>query len=436
MCDTPPTTPTGPSLPASDDSRTAKNPAPEPRTPGASGPLRGLRVLELGSIVAAPFAARLVADLGAEVIKVEAPDAPDPMRGWGHETIDGHSLWWPLQARNKKLVTINLREQRGQDLFADLAGEVDAVIENFRPGTLERWNLPYERLCEDNPRLVLVRISGFGQTGVNAPRASYAAVAEAVGGLRYINGYGDRPPPRFGISLGDSLGSFFAVQGLLSAIYERDVAGSGLGQVVDVSLAESCFAMLESAVPEYDRLGVVREPAGTRLKNVAPSNLYTTGDGKWLVIAANQDSLFRRLCKAMGEPELARDPRFADHESRAEHQDEVEQIVASWAARHDAATLESRLAEHGVAFGRVQSVADIVADPMYGERAMLIEHDDEVLGPLLGPGVVPKFSRTPGEVRWSGQWEPGCDNDAVLGALRTAQELRDLATAGVISGGD
>ncbi|MEN3281808.1 MAG: formyl-CoA transferase [Solirubrobacteraceae bacterium] len=416
------------------DTDTDETPEPDHATlpRGSSGPLDGLRVIELGSIVAAPFAARLVADLGADVIKVEAPDAPDAMRGWGHGTVDGRSLWWPLQARNKRLVTINLRQQQGQDLFTDLAAGVDAVIENFRPGTLERWNLGYERLAEANPGLVLVRISGFGQTGPSAPRASYAAVAEAVGGLRYINGYGDRPPPRFGISLGDSLGSLFAVQGLLAAIHERDVTGSGLGQIVDVSLAESSFALLESAVAEYDRLGIVREPSGSRLKNVAPSNLYTTRDEQWVVIAANQDSLFRRLCAAMGRPELATDSRFADHASRSRHQDEIEQLVQDWARAHEAAELEAVLEAHGVAFGRVQSVRDIVADPQYRAREMLVEHDDEALGPILGPGVVPKFSRTPGAIRWSGRWEAGRDNAEVLGPLRAADALRALHDDGVI----
>jgi formyl-CoA transferase len=400
----------------------------------SSGPLEGMRVIELGSIVAAPFAARLVADLGADVLKVEAPDAPDPMREWGHGTVDGRSLWWPLQARNKRLVTIDLRRPRGQELFADLAAGADAIVENFRPGTLERWNLGYERLSELNPRLVLVRISGFGQTGPNAPRASYAAVAEAVGGLRYLNGYGDRPPPRFGISLGDSLGSLFAVQGLLAAIYERDVAGSGLGQMVDVSLAEACFAMLESTVAEYDRLGVVREPSGSRLRSVAPSNLYTTRDGRWMVIAANQDSLFRRLCDAMGRPELADDPRFADHAGRSTNQEEIEEIVGAWVAKNDAQTLETLLTEHGVAFGPVQSAADIVADPQYQAREMLVRHDDQDIGPVLGPGVIPKFSRTPGAIRWSGRWRPGADNADVLGELRTREELSELEREGVIGG--
>jgi succinyl-CoA---D-citramalate CoA-transferase len=406
---------------------------PNPRSRG-TGPLEGLRVLELGSIVAAPFAARLIADLGADLIKVEAPDAPDPMRAWGRGTVDGRSLWWPLQSRNKRLVAIDLRRPRGQELFADLAAGADAVVENFRPGTLERWNLGYDRLSAANPGLVLVRISGFGQTGPSAPRASYAAVAEAVGGLRYLNGYGDRPPPRFGISLGDSLGSLFAVQGLLAAIYERDVAGSGLGQVVDVSLAEACFALLESTVAEYDRLGVVREPSGSRLKSVAPSNLYTTRDGQWIVIAANQDSLFRRLCNAMGRPELADDPRFADHTGRSTNQDEIEEIVGAWVAEHDASDLESVLTEFEVAFGPVQSAADIVADPQYKARDMLVRHDDEAIGPVLGPGVIPKFSRTPGSIRWSGRWQAGTDNAEVLGPLRTQAELAELEREGIIGG--
>ena len=254
-----------------------------------AGPLAGVRVLELGMLLAGPFTGRLLGDMGAEVIKVEPPGQPDPLREWGKARYQGRSLWWPVQSRNKKCITLNLREAKGQELLLELARRSDVLVENFRPGTLERWNLGPEQLWEANPKLVVARVSGYGQTGPYAPRAGFASVAEAMGGIRHINGFPDEPPPRLHISLGDSLAGMFATQGILAALYKRDALGFGRGQVVDVSLVESCFALLESMVPEYDRLGIVRGPGGTGLKGVAPSNIFKSEDGKWIVIAANAD---------------------------------------------------------------------------------------------------------------------------------------------------
>ena len=398
----------------------------------SAGPLDGVRILEVGAVVAGPFAARMLADLGAEVIKVEAPDAPDAMRAWGRGTVGDRGLWWPIQARNKKLVTIDLRREAGQEVFVELAATADVVIENLRPGTLERWNLGPDRLCGRNARLILARVSGFGQTGPYSPRPAYAAVAEAMGGMRFINGYPGEHPPRFGVSLGDSLAALFAVQGILAALYERE--SSGLGQVVDISLMESCFAMLESAAPEYDRLGLVRRPTGTRLDGVSPSNSFAARDGSLIVIAANQDSLFARLCRVMGREDLAEDPRFRTYADRAAHQDELDALIAEWAARHDGPELVEMLNADGVAAGGVYSIADIFADPQYRARDALVVHHDEEIGDFLGPGIVPRLSRTPGSVRWSGPWEPGIHNREILAGLAgmSDERLDELALEGVL----
>ena len=398
-----------------------------------AGPLEGVRILELGTLLAGPFAARLLADLGAEVIKVEAPDRPDPVREWGNGEVNGRRLWWPTHSRNKKCITLDLRRAEGQALCLRLVGRCDAVLENFRPGTLERWNLGWERLREANPRIVLVRVSGYGQDGPYRERAGYASVAEAMSGLRHLNGFPGEPPPRIGISLGDSLGAVFAVQGLLAALYHRDALGGG-GQVVDVSLVESCFALLESVAAEYAALGRVREPTGTRLDGIAPSNIFRSRDGRWVVIAANQDTVFARLCTAMGQPELAVDPRFARHSARGEHQDALDAIIGEWAARHDAAELDRLLNEAGVVAGPVYTIADIFADPHFRAREMVVDHDDPELGRVAGPTVVPRFSETPGSVRWTGPWQPGAHNREVYGGLLglDGPELDELERAGVV----
>jgi len=404
------------------------------RERGGPGALAGVRMIELGTLLAGPFAGRLLGDLGAEVIKVEAPGNPDPLRDWGHARYEGRSLWWPVQSRNKKCITLNLREPRGQELLLELIRRADVLTENFRPGTLERWNLGYDKLSAANPGLVLARISGYGQTGPYAERAGYASVAEAMGGLRYINGFPGEAPPRAGISLGDSLAGMFAVQGILAALYHRDVLGDGRGQVVDVSLMEASFALLEGAVPEYDRLGIVRQPSGTSIKGVAPSNIFKSRDDLWVVIAANQDGVFRRLCETMGAPELADDPRFATHLARGEHQQELDGLIAAWAAQHDAREIDRVLNAAGVVCGPIYTIAEIFEDPQFAAREMLVEHVDPEFGPYIGPGIVPKLSETPGEVRWSATWQEGSHNEEIYRGLLglTASELDALREDGVV----
>ncbi|HLF42892.1 MAG TPA: CaiB/BaiF CoA-transferase family protein [Acidimicrobiia bacterium] len=398
----------------------------------AVGPLQGIRVIEAGGVVAASFGARLLADMGAEVIKIEAPDRLDPLRYWGRARIDDQALWWPIQSRNKRLITLNLRDPAGADLLVRLCERSDVFIENFRPGTLERWNIGCDRLLEANPGLVIARISGFGQTGPYAHRPAYAAVAEAMGGIRYINGYPDLPPPRSGLSLGDSLAGMFATLGVLAALLER--RSSGLGQVIDTALTESCLALMESSLVEYDMLGEVRKPSGTRLAGIAPSNIFRSRDDHWVVIAANQDQMFVRLCEVMGRPDLATDERFADHVRRGENQDEIEQIVADWVARHDIYELDHLLAAADIVAGPIYSVEDIFKDPQYQARDMLVDHHTDELGSFRAQGVVPKFSRTPGSVRWAGAWQAGADNDMVYRDLLGIDDaqLAELRAGGVI----
>jgi crotonobetainyl-CoA:carnitine CoA-transferase CaiB-like acyl-CoA transferase len=398
------------------------------------GPLAGIRVVELGTLLAGPFAGRMLGDLGAEIIKVEAPGQPDPIRTWGQERYEGRTLLWPVQSRNKKCVTLNLRLERGQDLFLRLIEKADVVTENFRPGTLEKWNLGFDRLSEINPGIVLARISGYGQTGPYSERAGFASVSEAMGGIRHINGFPGEAPPRMHISLGDSLAGMFAAQGILSALYWRDACGGGVGQVVDVSLMESAFAMLEGTVPEYDRLGIVRGPQGTNLKGIAPSNIFRSRDEKWVVIAANADGVFRRLCDAIGRAELADDERFATHVARGDNQDEIEGIIADWARERDASEIDRVLNEAGVICGPIYTIADIFDDPQFQARDMLLEHVDPEFGPYIGPGIVPKLTRTPGAVRWSATWDEGSHNQEVYGGLLglTDDELAELREEGVL----
>ena len=413
------------------DSAVAAQPAG--RETEGPGPLAGVRVIELGMLLAGPFTGRLLGDMGAEIIKIEPPGQPDPLREWGKARYEGRSLWWPVQSRNKKCCTLNLRTEKGQELLLKLAKQSDVLTENFRPGTLEKWNLGPEQLWEANPRLVIARISGYGQTGPYASRAGFASVAEAMGGIRFINGFPDEPPPRIHISLGDSLAGMFAAQGILAALYRRDVGG-GRGQVVDVSLLESCFALLESTVPEYDRLGVVRGPGGTGLKGVAPSNIFQSRDGRWIVIAANADNVFRRLCEAMGRPELADDPRFVSHLARGDNQLEIEEIVSEWAAARDAAEIDRVLNEAGVICGPIYTIADIFEDPQFRARDMLLQHEDPEFGEYVGPGIVPKFSETPCQVRWSAPWEEGSHNRDVYGGMLglSDDELDGLKAEGVL----
>ncbi|GKX34846.1 MAG: succinyl-CoA--D-citramalate CoA-transferase [Rhizobiaceae bacterium MnEN-MB40S] len=399
-----------------------------------SGPLSGIRAIEVGQLLAGPFVGSRLADFGAEVIKVEPPVKGDPMRDWGHHRYNGHGLWWPTLARNKKSVTANLRDPRGRDLLRRLAAEADAMVENFKPGTLEKWDLGPDELHKENPGLVIARVSGFGQTGPYSERPGFASVGEAMGGIRYINGFPDQPQPRFGISLGDTLTALFAFEGLLMALYWRDAGGGGKGQVVDAAIVESCFSMLESTLPEYDKCGVVRKPSGTGLPNVAPSNIYPTNDGGYIVIAANVDPMFRRLCAAMGQPELAEDPRFSTHLARGDHVELLDGMIGEWTSTLSPKDLGAILDEHGVVYGPINSIAEIAEDPHFKARDMILRVEDERFGDIAVPGIAPKLSETPCEVNWLGRDEPGKDNEAIYGELLglDTKALSELTEEGVI----
>jgi formyl-CoA transferase len=398
-----------------------------------TGPLDGIRVIEVGTLISGPFAGRLLGDLGAEVIKIEPPGQPDPLRTWGQAELDGHHFFWTVHARNKKAVTLNLRGAKGRELFLDLVERSDIIVENFRPGTLEKWGLGYDVLRERNRGIILVRVSGYGQTGPEAGKAGYASVAEAASGLRHLNGFPGGPPPRLALSLGDSLAGMFAVQGALAALYRRTITGEG--QVVDAALTESCLAIQESTIPDYDVGGVVRGPSGTRLEGIAPSNIYRTADGSWVVIAANQDTVFRRLCTAMGRAELATDDRFANHVARGRSQDELDKIIGDWASQRQPGDIISTLSEAGVISGPINTVAEVVADPQQRARGMIADHwDERVERNVKGPGVVPVLSETPGSIRNAGPARPGQHNDHVyIGLLgKTAAELDALRAEEVI----
>ena len=404
---------------------------PADADPAVAGPLTGLRVLEMGTIIAGPFAARILGDYGADVVKIEPPGRPDPVREWGQGDYHGHRFMWTVLGRNKRCITLDLRSPRGQEVLLELIAHTDVVVENFRPGTLERWNLGYDRLSAANPGLVLGRVSGYGQTGPYASQPGYASVAEAMSGLRGINGYPDQPPPRTAVSLGDSLAGMVAVQGVLAALFRRSVTGRG--QVVDIAITEACLSVLESCIPEYDKLGRVRRPSGTRLDGIAPSNIYQAADGLWMVVAANQDTVFRRLCAVMGRPELAEDPRFVDHVARGRNQDEIDGIVADWVRARPAAEVRRLLDDAGVIVGPINTIAEVVHDEQFLARDMLVPHHDERFGEdVLGPGVVPRFDETPGSVRRAGT-APGADNHAVYAELGyTGDEIDALAADGVI----
>ncbi len=398
------------------------------------GPLAGVRVIEMGQLVAGPFVGSRMADFGAEVIKVETPGNGDAMRAWGHHRYKERGLWWPVLARNKKSVSANLRESRGQDLVRRLIETADVLVENFKPGTLEKWGLAPSALHEINPGLVIARVSGYGQTGPYADRPGFASVGEAMGGLRYINGFPDQPPPRMGISLGDTLAGMFAAQGVLMALYWRDTVGKGRGQVIDASITESCFAMMESALSEYDKVGFVREPSGTGLANVSPSNIFPTSDGKWVVIAANLNPMFKRLCDAMEQPELADDPRYSTHQARGQNGDELDSLIADWTRELSAAELDERLDKHGVVSGPIYSIEDIVNDPHYQARDMICRFQDKELGEIAVPGFVPKLSETHSEIAWLGPSEVGVHNEEVYcGMLGLSEDdLKELENDGII----
>ena len=365
--------------------------------------------------------------MGAEVIKVEAPGTGDPMRSWGR----GLPVWWPVIARNKKSITLNLREPRGQQLLRRLAAQADVLIENFRPGTLEKWGLDFERLSAVNERLVMVRVSGFGQTGPYSRRAGYGSVGEAMGGIRYLAGDPDRPPSRVGLSIGDSLAATFACVGALAALHDRERTGKG--QVVDSAIYEAVLAVMESTVPEYTQGGTIRERSGAILPKTAPSNVYPTADGDSVVMGANQDSVFARLAEAMGQPELAQDPRYADHVTRGEHQQELDAAIAAWTATLAADVLLETLEGHGVPAGRIFRAPEMLADPHFQARQAIVEVAHPLFDKLKMQNVFPKMSRTQGSVRWPGP-ELGAHNAEVYTELLglSSEEFEGLRAAGII----
>lgn len=363
-------------------------------------PLEGIKVLETGQLIAGPFCGQVLADFGAEVVKIEPPGQGDAMRQWGRTDATGNPIWWSVIGRNKKSLTLDLRLPKGQEIARRLVQETDILVENFRLGTLERWGLGWDALAAVNPRLIMVRVTGFGQTGPYAERAGFASVCEAMGGLRYLCGYPDRPPVRTGISLGDSLAGMHGAMGALLALQYR--SRTGRGQVVDSSIFESVLAMMESVVAEYDRAGHIRERTGSALPGIAPSNTYPTRDGKDIVIGANQDSVFQRLCGAMGEPELAKDPRYATHRARGERQQELDDHIAEWTRRHDAQELVERLADAGVPAGLVYRPPEMLADPHFQAREAIVRVSDHRLGTVAMQNVFPRLSESPGHIEHTG----------------------------------
>jgi formyl-CoA transferase len=396
----------------------------------SSGPLAGVKVIELGTLIAGPFCARLLAEFGAEVIKVEAPEGGDQIRGW-RKMYQGTSLWWYVQARNKKSVTVNLRVPEGQEIVRRLASEADIVVENFRPGALEKWNIGWPQLSELNQRLIMVRLSGFGQDGPYRDRPGFGVVGEAMGGMRYVTGYPDRPPVRMGISIGDSIAALHGVIGAMMALHHRNVNG-GKGQYVDVALYEAVFNMMESFIPEFDVLGFKRERAGNELPGITPSNTYATRDSKYVIIGANNDSIFKRLMIAIGREDLANDTSLASNAGRVPRARELDEAIEIWTRQHDLNRVLGALERAEVPSGRVYDPEDIVNDAHYAARNMIEKWQLPDGTPVKIPGVVPKLSATPGATRWLGP-KLGEHNTEVLASLGySAEQQENLKQRGII----
>ncbi|MEE8258622.1 MAG: CoA transferase [Sphingomonadales bacterium] len=360
-----------------------------------SGALKGLRVIELGQLIAGPFCGQLMADHGAEVIKVEQPGRGDPMRDWGRSI----PIWWSVVSRNKKCITVNLRNPEGQDIIKRLVEKADFLLENFRPGTMERWGLGWDDLKAINPKLIMIRVSGYGQTGPYSHKAGYGGIGEAMGGLRNIVGDPSKPPSRVGISLGDSLAATFGCLGALMALRYRDETGKG--QVVDSAIYEAVLAMMESTVPEFTETGFIRERTGSVLPKIAPSNIYPAKDGE-LLIGANQDSVFVRLCEAMGRPELAKDAKYANHNARGDHQKELDDLIGEWTKGLPIDEILDLMDKHGVPAGRIFKAPDMLADPHFQAREALVKIADKRHKNLVMQNVFPKLSESPGEIRFAG----------------------------------
>ena len=397
----------------------------------ANGPLSDLRVIELGTLLAGPFCGQLLGDMGAEIIKVEPPGQGDPLRVWGQEKAQGKSLWWPVVARNKKSITLDLRQPEGQKVLHELVAKADFLLENFRPGTLEKWNCGYEELAKINPRLIMIRVSGYGQSGPYSRRAGFGAIGEAMGGLRYVVGDPSTPPSRMGISIGDSLAATFACLGALSALHHREVTGRG--QVVDSAIYEAVLTMMESLITEYDKAGYIRERTGAILPNIAPSNVYPTSDGWMVLIAANQDTVFQRLTQAMGRPELSQQPEYATHGARGVRQKEIDGVIGDWTRTKKCVEVLELMEEFSVPAGLIYRAPEMLEDPHFQAREAIISTPHPDFGELKMQNVAPKLSRTPGSVR-SPSPKLGQHNDDVYRGLMgmSAERYAQLQAAKVI----
>lgn len=400
----------------------------------SAGPLAGIKVLELGTLIAGPFCARMLAEFGADVIKIESPDGGDPIRTW-RVLKDGTSLWWSVQARNKKSLTLNLKTPEGRAIAHQLALEADIIVENYRPGVLEKWDLGYEQLKQIKPSLIMVRLSGFGQTGPMKDLPGFGAIGESMGGLRYVSGFADRPPVRVGVSIGDSVAALHGVIGAMMALRHRDVTGGrdgGEGQMVDVALYESVFNLMESLVPEYDQAGVVRERTGGSLPGIVPSNTYTTGDGENIVIAGNGDAIFKRLMLAMGRIDMAGDPQLARNDGRVARTQEIDDAIGAWCATHMIDSALAVLKAADVPSGKIYSVRDMLSDPQFLARDMFEQHHFADGTPVKLPAISPKLSATPGKTQWLGP-TLGQHNDEVLASLGyDAAAIAQLKADGVV----
>jgi formyl-CoA transferase len=394
-----------------------------------TGPLEGVRVLELGTLIAGPFCGKTLGDFGAEVVKVEPPGEGDPLRRW-RAMRNGVSLWWQVQSRNKKSVTADMRRPEGQEIVRRLARRSDIVIENFRPGALEKWNLGWDRLSAENPKLILVRISGYGQDGPYSARPGFAAIAEAFGGFRHVTGFPDRPPVRPNLSIGDTIASLHGVIGALLALHH--LRNGGKGQVIDVALYEAMFNCMESVLPEYDAHGVVRERSGSALPGIAPSNIYPCSDGGWVLIAANADSLFSRLMTAIGRADLRDDPALARNDGRAAQMQRIDEAIAAWTSQRAQGEVLAAMERAEVPAGTIFSIADIARDPHYAARGMLLDTTASDGEPLKQPGIVPKLSASPGGIRHAAP-ALGEHNDEILSSIGySADEVASLRAARII----
>jgi formyl-CoA transferase len=395
-----------------------------------AGPLQGLKVLELGQLIAGPFAAKTLGDFGADVVKVEPPGSGDPLRHW-RMLLDGTSVWWQVQSRNKRSVALDLKDPQAQEIVRRLAQDADVLIENFRPGALEGWGLGPDRLLETNPRLIVLRISGYGQTGPYRDRPGFGVVAEAMGGLRHLTGEPGRVPVRVGVSIGDTLASLHGVIGILLALNERH--RSGRGQVIDVALYEAVFNCMESLLPEYSAFGAVRGPAGSAMPGIAPTNAYRCADGGYAIVAGNGDSIFKRLMGVIGRGDLANDPQLANNAGRVARVEEIDAAIGAWTAQRSVAEVLAALDAASVPAGRIYTVADIASDPHYRERGMLQEVQMDDGEPLMVPGIVPKLSATPGRQRTKAP-KLGEHTDEVLREIGlTEAQIAQLRERGVIS---